>query len=93
MVQNVLLTIEMPVLLFDKMVDAPVVRLVQVPQMQAVEETFVLPQLPLVEKSLRSLWSSLSLTRPLCVTTGTGGTAESPQLQLIDKVLAPRLMS
>ena len=36
---------EIPQLLFDKVIDVPGMRLVQVPQMQAAEETFVLPQL------------------------------------------------
>ena len=45
---------QIPQSLFDKVVGVPGLRLVQVPQMQAVEETFVLPQIQLVEKSLRS---------------------------------------
>ena len=36
----------------DKMVDVPVLRIVQVPQVQSVEETLVLTQLQFVEQTV-----------------------------------------
>ena len=53
----------------------------------AVQQIIEIPQL-LFDKVI-DVRSPLSFTRPLCATTGTGGTAESPQLQLIDKVHHP----